>query len=116
MSLPEGFKKKDIIQVWYPDLDKLIIETYLQHKVAPKYGSVYNTQASLESSNDVYYLFRCDGSNEWDDEELLDKWIATAEPVVMYNSIYYPHPAAFINKLIRDGHLEAGEYLVQVMW
>lgn len=114
--MAEGFVKKEVIEVDSYDLDKLIIQTYLEDMSPPEYGSVYSTQAAIESSNDVWYVFDGDGSFRWEDDvEILDKWIAGESPK-SYGFAYTPHPASFINKLIRDGHLEDGQYLVSVSW
>lgn len=120
--MPERFTTKEVIEVWYPHLETLIIKTYLEHKASPPYGDKYSIPAALESSNDTYHLFEnCDGGEEWDEknesgENLLDLWIEHDEAPTSYGYPYYPKPASFINKLIRDGHLEPGNYLVEVMW
>jgi hypothetical protein len=107
MTLPEGFVRREIIHVWYPTLDDLIKE---------KFGRTYSTPAALESMNDVCYLQNVDEDYTWaDSEEQIVRWMTTGQSFSeIAGSV--PTPWDLMTRLIRDGVLEAGEYLIEVMW
>lgn len=85
------FKKKTIFECEYYELEKFVKE---------KYGVDYDFVANEECGNDSSHTFTVDGEVDEDFDI----------HVVSYRNY------DLMNKLCKDGHIEPGEYLINVCW
>lgn len=83
---------------------------YLEDKVKKHYGREYDFIDSEEASNDSTYLYtEVNGEiDEWD-EEYLDDFFKNGKTNYGLGNV-------LLQRLVKDGHLPTGDYLVDVCW
>lgn len=94
--------KKSVIEVDYNDFDRFVNEIYFK-------PNEYEFVADHEANNYSSYIFRVNGKiseDPWTQEEI--KSIRSGKPT--------RNTGLLLNLLCADGHIEAGEYLINVFW
>ncbi len=94
--------KINIIEVDYNEVENLVMEKY-------PWATKYDFPCMQETSNDTSHTFDIDG--ELDEYDLKD-W----EELKKNNGYLNYRNSLILNKLCADGHIEPGEYLVNVSW
>jgi len=87
----------------YVEFEDLVMEKY-------PFIEMYEFVQSEESSNDVCHSYYFE-ENEWDKWDT-EEW----EEEVLKNKDYEFKSYLFFRRLIKDGHLSPGYYLIKVSW
>jgi hypothetical protein len=98
--------------LWYQDLEKIIREVYGQ--------SDYSVLEQLDGEfrNGMYDIWNSGEGEEWigdnwdgvDREEEFRNWIAGNEDAID------PDPRALLWHMAENGHIPAGDYLINIFW
>lgn len=105
-------EKKVIFEVQYQDLESFVKEIYPKTRggIKSKYDDGYSFVATQECGNDCSFSFKVDDEkmDEYDQEDW-NKFKETGG-VPDYNN------ALLLQGLCIEGHIEPGEYLIEVSW
>lgn len=100
MSKKLKCEKKTYLRVSYKDFDSFVESVY---------GCPFSVTASEEMRNDSVYSFNgIDGIVDEYDEERIDSFLKGNEEMFIARIL--------LNDLARKGHIEPGDYIINVCW